>query len=75
LKNGHSILPWKDFSKDPIKDAQWKAFIRKNRLVNIPKDFEEIVADITAFLGPLVENLVNNQSFKSSWKAPGPWRQ
>jgi hypothetical protein len=64
-----------DFSKDPIKDAQWKAFIRKNRLVNIPKEFQKIVTDIAAFLGPLVENLARNRSFKSSWKAPGPWRK
>jgi hypothetical protein len=64
-----------DFSKDPIKDAQWKAFIRKNRLLNIPKEFQKIVTDIAAFLGSLVENLARNRSFKSSWKAPGPWRQ
>lgn len=63
-----------DFFRDPTKDAQWKAFIRKNQLVNIPKGFQEIVADIVAFLGPLVKYLACNQSFVSSWKAPGPWR-
>lgn len=63
-----------DFSGDPIKDAQWKAFIRENRLLNIPKDFQKIVADVAAFLGPIVKNLASNRPFKSSWKAPGPWR-
>jgi hypothetical protein len=63
-----------DFSGDPIKDVQWKAFVRKNRLVDIPKDFQEIVAAIAAFLGSLVENLARNIPFTSSWKAPGPWR-
>ena len=63
-----------NFSGDPVKDAQWKAFVRKNRLVDIPKDFQEIVADIAAFLGPLVENLARNIPFTSSWKAPGPWK-
>ena len=63
-----------EFSREPIKDAQWKAFIRKNRLLNIPKGFQEIITDITAFLGPIVKNLENNRPSKSSWKAPGPWR-
>jgi hypothetical protein len=63
-----------ELSRDPIKDTQWKAFIRKNRLLNIPKDFQEIVTDIASFLGPLVENLKSNRPFKSSWKAPGPWK-
>lgn len=63
-----------DFSGDPIKDVQWKAFIRKNRLLNIPKGFQKIVEDVAAFLGPIVENLASNRPFKSSWKALGPWR-
>jgi len=63
-----------DFSGDPIKDVQWKAFIRNNRLLNIPKDFQKIVEDVAAFLGPIVENLASNRPFKSSWKALGPWR-
>lgn len=63
-----------DFSGDPIKEAQWKVFVRKNRLVNIPKGFQQIVADIAAFLGPVVENLAGNIPFTPSWKAPGPWK-
>lgn len=62
-----------ELSRDPIKDTQWKAFIRKNRLLNIPKDFQVIVTDIASFLGPIVKNLKTNRPFKSSWKAPGPW--
>jgi hypothetical protein len=63
-----------DFSMDPIKDAQWKAFIRKNRLINIPKDFHKIVADVTMFLRPVVESITSKRPFQSSWKAPGPWK-
>jgi hypothetical protein len=62
------------FSMDPIKDAQWKAFIRKNRLINIPKDFHKIVADVTMFLRPVVESITSKRPFQSSWKAPGPWK-
>ena len=63
-----------DFSKDPTKDAQWKAFIRKNRLADIPKDFHKIVADVTMFLMPVVESITSKRPFQSSWKAPGPWK-
>jgi len=63
-----------DFSKDPIKDAQWKAFIRKNRLINIPKDFHKIVADVTMFLKPILESIARKLPFQSSWEAPGPWK-
>jgi len=62
-----------DFSKDPTKDAQWKAFIRKNRLINIPKDFHKIVAEVIMFLRPIVESITSKRPFQSSWKAPGPW--
>jgi hypothetical protein len=63
-----------DFSKDPKKDAQWKGFIRKNRLINIPKDFYKIITDVAMFLMPVVENITSKRPFKSSWKAPGPWK-
>jgi hypothetical protein len=63
-----------DFSKDSTKDAQWKAFIRKNRLINIPKDFHKIVKDVTMFLKPVVENIKSKRPFQSSWKAPGLWK-
>jgi predicted nucleotidyltransferase component of viral defense system len=63
-----------DFSRDPTKDAQWKAFIRKNRLINIPKDFHKIIADVTMFLRPVVESITSKRPFHSSWKAPGPWK-
>jgi hypothetical protein len=63
-----------DFSKDPIKNAQWKAFIEKTRLQDIPGNFQKIVADITAFLGPVAKSLASTKSFKSSWTAPGPWK-
>ena len=62
------------FSRDPIKEAQWKAFIRKNRLVDISQDLYNIVTDVAVFLMPIVESVINKQPFGSSWKAPGPWK-
>ena len=62
-----------DFAKDATKDAQWRAFVRKNQLTNIPRDFQATVSSVATFLSPIVEGLANNQHIQSSWKAFGPW--
>lgn len=45
----------KAFSKNPQKQVQWKAFIRKNRL-KAPDDFEEVVTRIAEFLLPVLKD-------------------
>lgn len=62
-----------EFSAEPTKHTQWRAFVRKNRLANTPEDFRHIVNDIAAFLGPIASHLADNKTFLSLWKAPGPW--
>lgn len=62
------------FAKDPIKETQWRAFIRKTRLDNVPASFAEAVSAITAFLEPVIAALVAEDDFCKTWKAPGPWR-
>jgi hypothetical protein len=64
----------KSFVEDGDKKLQWRGFIRKANLRNAPETFGDVAAAIRAFLGPLVSSLANNQSFLSTWKAPGPWR-
>ena len=61
-------------AKDPIKETQWRAFIRKARLDNAPASFAEAVSAITAFLGPVIAALVAEEDFHKTWEAPGPWR-
>jgi hypothetical protein len=63
-----------EFTAEPTKNAQWRAFIRKNRLTNTPEDFQKAVSDIVTFLGPIAEHCANNQTFQGSWKSPGPWK-
>lgn len=63
------------FMRDARKDAQWKAFLRKSRMVNIPDKFEEVVQTVSFFLNPLVDSLVNNKPVRATWKAPGPWQR
>jgi len=62
------------FAEDPAKVAQWRGFIRKNRLNNVPQDFGEVIKAIAVFLGPVAKTLAADRSFEATWKAPGPWR-
>lgn len=61
------------FSEDPTKTAQWRGFIRKNRLKNVPHEFDEVVLTIATFLGPIAKSLAAEEPFNANWSAPGPW--
>ena len=63
------------FAEDAGKAAQWRGFVRKNRLVDVPQNLVEVVAAIATFLTPIVEQLAAGCVFKATWKAPGPWRE
>jgi predicted nucleotidyltransferase component of viral defense system len=62
------------FAGDPAKVTQWRAFIRKNRLTNVPQDFGKVIKGIVAFLGPVAKTLAAKKPFEATWIAPGPWR-
>jgi len=61
------------FAEDSVKAAQWRGFVRRNRLPKAPQNLNEVVAGIAAFLKPIAEHLAMGHVFKSMWKAPGPW--
>lgn len=61
------------FGEDPEKAAQWRGFIRKNRLKDVPQNFAEVITAIAAFLTPIAERIAAGRVFKATWKAPGPW--
>jgi predicted nucleotidyltransferase component of viral defense system len=63
------------FAEDPAKVTQWRGFIRKNRLANVPQAFGEVMKAIGLFLGPAAESLAEKRPFKAIWRAPGPWRK
>ncbi|MFC2158721.1 nucleotidyl transferase AbiEii/AbiGii toxin family protein [Acidobacteriota bacterium] len=62
------------FSKEMDKIGQWKGFISKAKLSNVPEDFMNVVAQIKMFIEPLVAALSEEQGFRGTWKAPGPWQ-
>ena len=63
------------FIQDKTKQSQWKAFLRKNRMVGDPDTFEEAVAAVSLFLKPVIDCLVNSKAVPAAWTAPGPWQR
>jgi len=63
------------FAKDTDKAVQWRGFIRKNRLTDVPQNFPEVITAIASFLGPIAKTLAGGHSFRGTWKAPGPWHK
>ena len=59
--------------EDPSKVAQWRGWIRKSKLENVPEDLGEVIGATAAFLGPIADALAAGRSFEGVWKAPGPW--
>jgi len=62
------------FGKNGNKNVQWQGFIRKTKLINAPESFEEVIAVVKLFLGPLAASIGERRAFNNIWAAPGPWR-
>jgi hypothetical protein len=77
----HTVIPpdpvafTEAFIQDKTKQTQWKAFLRKNRMVGDPDTFEEAVATVSLFLKPVIDCLVNSNAAPAAWTAPGPWQR
>ena len=62
------------FGKDHTRNTQWRGFISRTRLDDVPKAFSEVSSSIRRFLRPVVSAIANDKLFKKRWKAAGPWR-
>ena len=60
-----------EFYEDPVKKAQWRAFITKNKLPGAV--LSEITAELSTFLLPVVQALRSRESFTHRWNTGGPW--
>ena len=63
-----------DFLLDPSKQSQWAGFLKRMRPSEAPSTFSDAVTSIRVFLQPVHEALRSGDSFKKTWKHPGPWR-
>ncbi len=58
----------REFSSEPAKQAQWRAFVRR---INQPSEstLEEVVGRVAAFVGPVVID----EKRERTWPPGGPW--
>lgn len=61
------------FREDPLKQTQWKAFIRKTGNDYKIDDFKETVSHIEEFIRPVLIAIVEDKSFPYKWETGGPW--
>lgn len=62
-----------EFASDTSKGAQWRGFLQRSRLQDVPSELAEVVKAIAVFLGPVAEAIHGDREFKDHWDAPGPW--
>jgi hypothetical protein len=76
LVNNPPVALTEEFSKDPMKITQWRAFARR-----LPTDakglsLEEVVAALGIFLIPVLRAASHSAGFaKMTWPPGGPWRK
>jgi predicted nucleotidyltransferase component of viral defense system len=64
----------KEFSDDPTKRTQWKAFLRRTGGL-LEVDFEQVIRAIADFVTPVFQAISNSKEFNSTWKAKYGWRK
>lgn len=57
------------------KQHQWQAFCRRLQQEHVPQHLTEVVADLAAFLAPIIAALRSDDPPPEVWMAPGPWRR
>ena len=62
-----------EFSGNPMKQTQWRAFCRKAVKADKSAELDQVVDFITSFLLPVLKAVGNKSDFKAKWTAGGPW--
>ncbi|MBI3464955.1 MAG: nucleotidyl transferase AbiEii/AbiGii toxin family protein [Planctomycetes bacterium] len=77
--NRHSVLTVDpvalsdDFAGFPGKQQQWEAFLNRSRLMDVPKNLEQVVRHLRTFLQPVVEAAAAGIPFSRTWRTSGDW--
>jgi predicted nucleotidyltransferase component of viral defense system len=61
------------FGMDPVKQTQWRAFLRRLHLEAGARPLANVVAKLRTFLMPPAESLVERKAFSLRWIPNGPW--
>lgn len=59
------------FAQDAQKQAQWQAFLKKNRLEALA--LNDVIAALVAFMLPVIKAANASAVFSARWQAGGPW--
>jgi len=62
------------FAKDPMKQQQWSAFLRKSQFVEMAFDLATVTGAIREFLSPVVDGARAPDGFVRLWLPGGFWR-
>ena len=62
------------FGQESTRNSQWRGFISRTRLDDVPSVFSEITTSIRKFLGPVSSAIARDIPFRKTWKAAGPWQ-
>jgi predicted nucleotidyltransferase component of viral defense system len=74
LPAGEPIALTDEFSGDGSKQAQWRAFLKKSRLVaGTPPPLGDIIVELRAFLLPPLAAAAAGEPLAMLWPAGGPW--
>jgi predicted nucleotidyltransferase component of viral defense system len=63
------------FVENPLKQTQWKAFVRKNEFPKIETDFGKTIKVVRSFVMPPLESLTASKRFEQTWAPGGPWQE
>jgi len=61
------------FAEVEGKRAQWRSFLRRNRLSAAPEDLGTAIAALAGFLGPVLAAARRGDAYDLHWRPGGPW--
>ncbi len=61
------------FAHDPLKAAQWRAFVRRTLLADAPTAFPDVARPVRDFLQPVAAAIIADRPWARNWRAGGPW--
>lgn len=73
LPESRPIALTEDFVKDPAKQTQWSAFVRKSRATNV-SEFVAVMDGVRRFVERPLLRASSSENFGGHWSPPGPWR-
>ena len=62
------------FYSNESRDAQWRAYVNRNSLLDAPADFGRVGDRLAAFLHPIWADLGSGSATAGDWQSGGPWR-